>query len=87
MNFSTTKSCQLLTDISLMIECDPDLQERRQRAVEGHETKEDDISSTFEDWSIDFPSRGKQPMTLTVEVKHTTQNGVGKVGRLTRKNK
>ena len=66
---------------------DSDLEERKLRALEGRETKDDDISASFDCWSADFPARRKPKVILSVEVKHTTQNGVGKVGRLKRKQK
>lgn len=69
------------------VDNDEDYEERKRRALEGRETKEDNISASFDCWSADFPSRGKPKVILSVEVKHTTQNGVGKVGRLKRKQK
>jgi hypothetical protein len=93
MSFLTARLCLLLTGILPMIDVDSledddsDLEERKLRALHGRETKEDDISKGFDCWSADFPSRGKPKVILAVEVKHTTQNGVGKVGRLKRKQK
>jgi hypothetical protein len=68
---------------------DVDREERKLRALLGHETKDEySMNTGLAHWGINEVSDlSESKKQITVEVKHTTRNGVGKVGRLSRKEK